>query len=93
LRFVVDFVFPSFDNRRRIWRRVFPEGVPLGRIDYNQLAQMEIAGGNIYSIALNAAFLAASDGGVVQMEHIVAAARREYAKIDKLETAGTFGEL
>jgi SpoVK/Ycf46/Vps4 family AAA+-type ATPase len=92
LRFVVDFVFPGVYHRRRIWRRVFTSDVPLGRIDYNQLAQLEIAGGNIHSIALNAAFLAAADGGVVQMEHIMAAARREYAKIDKMETATTFGE-
>ena len=85
LRFVVDFVFPNLDSRRRIWRRVFPPDVPQEGIDYNQLAKLEITGGNIHSIALNAAFLAAADGGLVKMAHIMAATRREYAKIDKLE--------
>jgi hypothetical protein len=71
---------------------VFPQHVPVGRLDYNQLAQMEIAGGNIHSIALNAAFLAAADGGTVEMKHIMAAARREYAKLDKVEPALAFGD-
>jgi hypothetical protein len=92
LRFVVDFAFPGIDGRRRIWQRVFPQHVPVGRLDYNQLAQMEIAGGNIHSIALNAAFLAAADGGTVEMKHIMAAARREYAKLDKVEPALAFGD-
>jgi shikimate kinase len=91
LRFVVDFAFPGIDGRRRIWQRVFPQHVPVGRLDYNHLAQMEIAGGNIHSIALNATFLAAADGGVVEMKHIMAAARREYAKLDKVEPALAFG--
>lgn len=91
LRFVVDFAFPNVNDRRRIWQRVFPQQVPVGRLDYNRLAQMEIAGGNIHSIALNATFLAAADGGSVEMQHIIAAARREYAKLDKIEPAA-FGD-
>ncbi|NCC32659.1 MAG: ATP-binding protein [Chloroflexia bacterium] len=91
LRFVIDFAFPDVNNRRRIWQRVFPQQVPVGRLDYNQLAQMEIAGGNIHSIALNAAFLAAAEGDSVEMKHILAAARREYAKLDKVETV-MFGD-
>jgi len=91
LRFVVDFPFPNTDSRRRIWQRVLPQHVPVGGLDYNQLAQMEIAGGNIHTIALNAAFLAAADGGVVEMKHFIAAARREYAKLDKLDTDAVFG--
>ena len=93
LRFVVDFPFPTMDSRRRILQRVFPEQVPVGRLDYNRLAQMEIAGGNIHTIALNATFLAAADGGVVEMRHFIAAARREYAKIDKLDANAMFGEF
>jgi hypothetical protein len=92
LRFVVDFPFPNTDSRRRIWQRVFPEHVPVGRLDYNQLAQMEITGGNIHTIALNAAFLAAADKGTVEMKHVIAGARREYTKLDKLDTNSMFGE-
>ena len=92
LRFVVDFPFPNKESRRRIWQRVFPEHVPVGRLDFNHLAQMEIAGGNIHTIALNAAFLGASDTGTVEMKHLIAAARREYAKLDKLDTESMLGE-
>jgi hypothetical protein len=92
LRFLINFPFPNLDSRRRIWQRVFPQTVPLGRLDYNQLAQMEIAGGNIQTIALNAAFLAAADEGVVEMKHIAAAARREYSKLDKLDTKPILGD-
>jgi SpoVK/Ycf46/Vps4 family AAA+-type ATPase len=91
LRFVVDFPFPGKDSRRRIWQQVFPKDVPVGRLDFNYLAQMELAGGNIHTIALNAAFLGAADGGTVEMKHLMAAARREYAKIDKLDTDSMLG--
>ena len=41
------------------------------------------AGGNIRNIALNAAFLAADAGEPVRMTHILAAARSEYAKLER----------
>jgi hypothetical protein len=47
------------------------------------LAQLNVAGGNIRNIALNAAFLAAESGQPVRMEHLLRAARDEYAKLDK----------
>ena len=52
---------------------------------------MEISGGNIRNIALNAAFLAAGERTSIRMEHVLHAARREYAKIDKLLTEAEFG--
>jgi hypothetical protein len=44
---------------------------------------MNITGGNIRNIALNAAFIAAESNGAVKMEHIEKAARYEYAKMEK----------
>jgi hypothetical protein len=66
--------------------------VPTEDIDYDRLARLEIPGGNIRAIAINAAFLAAAGGGVVRMEHVFRAARREYAKIDRLVRADEFGD-
>jgi hypothetical protein len=40
----------------------------------------------IRNIATHAAFLAADDSKVVEARHILAAARTEYAKMDKLLT-------
>ena len=48
-----------------------------------QLARLELAGGNIRNIALNAAFLAAADGMPLDMRHIARAARAEYRKLDR----------
>ena len=44
----------------------------------------ELAGGNIRNIALATAFLAADDGGMVGMDHVVRAAQREYQKMGKV---------
>ena len=46
-----------------------------------------MAGGVIRNIAMNAAFLAADDSMLVEARHILAAARTEYAKLDKPLTA------
>ncbi len=91
LRFLVDFPFPDVGSRRRIWQKVFPAEAPANGIDYDQLARLEIPGGNIRNIALSAAFLAAGEGLEIGTAHIIHATRREYAKIDKLVTEGEFG--
>jgi SpoVK/Ycf46/Vps4 family AAA+-type ATPase len=91
LRFLVEFPFPDWSQRRLIWQKVFPPEAPLGALDFEALSRMEIPGGNIRNIALNAAFLAAGEKSRIGMEHVLQAARREYAKIDKLLTEAEFG--
>jgi hypothetical protein len=91
LRFLVDFPFPSAADRVRIWQGAFPEQAEKQTLDYEFLGRLEISGGSISNIALNAAFLAAGEGARVEMRHVLAAARREYAKIDKLMVEGEFG--
>jgi hypothetical protein len=92
LRFLVEFPFPDWSHRRMIWEKVFPPEAPLGLLNFEALSRMEIPGGNIRNIALNAAFLAAAERAHIGMEHVLHAARREYAKIDKLLTEAEFGE-
>jgi len=83
LRFVVLFPFPDESSRERIWRTVFPDETPLGDLDFARLARLNLTGGNIRNVALNAAFLAAHAGEPVGVSHIVRAARQEYAKLDR----------
>jgi hypothetical protein len=83
IRFVVQFPFPDHAMRAEIWRRVFPDATPQDGLVADRLARLNIAGGNIRNIALNSAFLAASAGTPVRMEHILRAARSEYAKLEK----------
>ncbi len=93
LRFIIDFPFPDPAHRAEIWRRVFPPAAPLRDVDPAKLAKLNVAGGSIRNIALNAAFLAAEAGEAVGMAHILAAARTEYAKIDRPLTDSETGGL
>ena len=90
-RAMVDFPFPDVANRRLIWQKVFPPQAAVGGLDHDALARLEIPGGNIRNIALNAAFLAADEGASIEMEHVMRAAHREYAKVEKLLTEAEFG--
>jgi SpoVK/Ycf46/Vps4 family AAA+-type ATPase len=83
LRFTVAFPFPDAEQRAEIWRHVFPKDAPTKGLQPERLAELRIPGGNIRNIALNAAFLAADAGEPVQMSHLLAAARTEYAKMDR----------
>jgi hypothetical protein len=83
LRFVVDFPFPDAAQREAIWARAFPEKTPTRSVDLKRLAQLNVTGGNIRNIALNAAFLAAAAGLPVSMEHLLQATRLEAIKIER----------
>ena len=83
IMFVLNFPFPDEAQRAAIWERVFPSGVPLENLDTALLAQLQLAGGNIRNMALNAAFLAAESGQPVRMSHLARAARGEYAKLER----------
>lgn len=83
LRFVVNFPFPNEKSRKEIWKRVFPKSVPLGAIDYDRLAQLDLAGGHIRNIALGASIMAADQGTAVGMRQIAGAAKEEYDKMER----------
>ncbi|MEH6404571.1 MAG: ATP-binding protein [Sneathiella sp.] len=93
LRFAIAFPFPDSTSRIAIWSQVFPKGTPLDGLDLKRLARMNITGGSIRSIALNASFLAASDDTSVTSTHILRAAQREYAKLEKPFTGSELGKL
>jgi SpoVK/Ycf46/Vps4 family AAA+-type ATPase len=94
IRFIVEFPFPDDGYRQRIWQKVFPEHTPLGEdIDFDFLAhKLKLTGGNIRNIALGAAFLAAGNGGRVQMEHVICATKREFQKMGRLLVRADFDE-
>ncbi len=59
LRFIVNFPFPGVAERMQIWQKALAPDVPRDELDYERLARFNLSGGNIHSIALNAAFTAA----------------------------------
>jgi hypothetical protein len=83
IKFIVEFPFPDASQRALIWKQVFPPCVPTEGLDFEKLAKLNIVGGNIRNIALNAAFRAAEVEKPVCMKHLLHAARGEYAKIGK----------
>jgi AAA+ superfamily predicted ATPase len=91
IRFIVHFPFPDAEQRGEIWERIFPASTPTDGLDTGKLSRLNIAGGNIRNIALNAAFLAADAGDEVRMKHLLRAARSEYAKMEKPLTEAEIG--
>ena len=83
IRFVVQFPFPDEAAREQLWRRQFPPQAPLGAVDFAALAKLQLAGGNIRGVALNAAFLAAARGEPIGQGVLLAAARAEFAKLER----------
>lgn len=91
LRFVVQFPFPDSVQRMEIWKRAFPDETPIENLDMGKLAKLNVSGGNIRNIAMNAAFIAADEKKPVEMSHIHRAARSEYIKLEKPMSASESG--
>ncbi len=83
MRFVINFPFPDAEQRRLLWQRAFPAGVPTEGLDAGRLAQLAVSGGTIAALALHAAFLAADADQPVGMAHLLAAARIESEKLER----------
>lgn len=83
LRFIVNFPFPSRKERKAIWSHALPPEVPQEGVDMERLSRFTLTGGNIHAIALQTAFLAASNGGQVTMPHVLAAIKDELRKHDR----------
>jgi ATP-dependent 26S proteasome regulatory subunit len=83
IRFVLQFPFPDLSQRREIWQRMFPPALPTDGIDFDKLAKLNLPGGNIRNIALSGAYLAAESNEPLRMKHLLIAARRECAKLER----------
>ncbi len=83
LRFIVQFPFPGLAERRKIWSGVFPAGTPTEGLDFDWLARLNLTGGSIHNVAINAAFTAAQAGQPVCMPVVLDAARAEFRKLER----------
>jgi AAA+ superfamily predicted ATPase len=87
IRFIVTFPFPKASDRSEIWKRIFPKQMPTQDLDFRKLGRLDVTGGNIRSIALNAAFIAADADEPVMMKHILRSAQAEYIKLNRALTS------
>jgi len=94
MHFTIEFPFPTENDRRRIWKQIWPDDMPRSPdLDLGFMAsRFEVAGGNIRNIALSAAFLAADDGGAINMVHLARATQREFQKMGKVVMGTEFGK-
>jgi hypothetical protein len=83
LRFIINFPFPGHAERREMWRRILPAETPTEGLDHDRLAKLNLTGGSISNVAINAAFLAARAGTPVTMPLVLDAARSEFIKLDR----------
>jgi hypothetical protein len=83
LRIVVDLPYPGPVERRAMWARAFPAETKTAQLDLDRLAKINVTGGHITVIALNAAFEAAHAGTPVTMPIILNAARIEFRKLGR----------
>lgn len=83
LRFVIQFPFPSQIEREQIWEHMLPKKAPTQNINFSLLGQLNVAGGNIRNITMNACFAAAANDEKLQMKHYLKATRNEYMKLEK----------
>jgi hypothetical protein len=91
LRFIVEFPFPGPAERAEIWRRIFPPATPTEGLDILRLARLNVPGGVIRNIALNAAFTAADRSEPVRMSHLRHAAEIEFIKLERPITEAELG--
>ncbi len=90
LRFIVDFPYPGLAERKSIWMKAFPPETRIEDLDWDRLAKLNLTGGSIHNIALNAAFLAAEEDTPVSMQLVLDAARTEFRKSEKPVIEGSF---
>ncbi|MEP7100347.1 MAG: ATP-binding protein [Burkholderiales bacterium] len=83
IRFVVQFPFPDATDRAELWRRQFPPQAPCDALDFAALGRLQLAGGSIRAVALNAAFHAAARGVPIGAASLDAALQAESAKLER----------
>ena len=93
LDMVVNFPVPDVALRRALWDRCLGGRAPRADdLDLDFCAEaFELSGGNIRSIAVTAAYLAADEGRAITMVDLVRAVQREYRKLGRLVVPGEFG--
>ncbi|MBQ9438237.1 MAG: ATP-binding protein [Lachnospiraceae bacterium] len=85
MKYVVHFEMPDEETRCEILKSCFAPDVPQKDIDFQFLAEkVELAGGYLKNIVLNAVFLAAARNSPVTMEDMVKSVIVEYGKIGQV---------
>ncbi|MGH9152745.1 MAG: ATP-binding protein [Acidimicrobiales bacterium] len=82
IQVMVEFPEPGPGERVRLWRAVLPRELPVAdEVDLDLLGQrFPLSGAQIRDASLDAAYLAAANGGVVTQEYLLSAVHRQFEK-------------
>src|ERR1041384_8263279 len=83
IRFILEFRAHTPAERTVIWQKIFPLQTETSGLDYERLSSLNLNGGSINNVAINAAFLAAQAGTPVTMPLVLEAARTEFLKLKR----------
>lgn len=75
---IVEFPKPDYEMRKKIWGKLLPKKMPLGKeVSIDDLAKNELTGGQIKNVVLHAARMALADGKEkVEMKHFTTSIER-----------------
>ena len=92
LSVTIEFRDPDRPQRLALWRKLSARS-PLGTtVDFDYLSEaFDLTGGNIRNVVVSAAYLAAGNGQVVEMHHLIKGTEIEYRKLGRLCTEAEFG--
>jgi winged helix domain-containing protein/ATPase family protein associated with various cellular activities (AAA) len=92
LDLVVDFPTPDEPQRKALWTRSLPAALPQEPdLDLDFCARaFELAGGNIRSVAVTAAYFAAESARPLTMRDLIRSIQREYQKLGRLTLDSEF---
>jgi hypothetical protein len=92
MHYVVEFPRPDAPLRERLWQTILPREVPVDPdVDFGFLArQFDLAGGDIKTVALDAAFVAAGQDRALSMGDLIAAVSRQMIKQGRPPSASDF---
>jgi len=81
----IEFEFPDKSQRLQIWRRMIPQRAPIhDDVNFEELAEFEMVGGNIKNVVLNAAREAAYSGlGKITHECFLKAIEKELEGLEQ----------
>ncbi|MCL5047768.1 MAG: ATP-binding protein [Firmicutes bacterium] len=90
---VIEFPMPNQAQRLLLWQRFLAKLPVDSDVDFQFLAgQFELSGGNIASVCLTGAYMAASKSAALSMSDIMMAVYREYKKLGRLTVRQEFGQ-
>lgn len=95
MQYVLEFPLPDAASRERLWRGMLPAEAPVAAdVDFAFLGrQIELSGGDIRNVALDAAYSAARDESEITIGHLLRAVMRQYEKSGRVATAAEFREF